>query len=127
MPLHWTIAPLEQLVVCVSQGVVTKDELMGYFKALEEAGASHYRKLLDASVAECHLTEEEIAEIAAYAKTLKWQGTPGPMAIFTGSTGNDDFIRAISRLLRPGRRLRTFSTIHKARQWLDKAPLGRSS
>lgn len=126
MPLRWTIAPLEQMVVCVSEGAVTKDELMAYFAALEEAGASHYRKLLDASLAECHLTADEIAEIAAYAKSLKWQGTPGPMAIFTGSLGNDAFVRAVSNLLRPGRRLRTFSTIHEARRWLDNARPGRS-
>jgi hypothetical protein len=49
------------------------------------------------------------------------------MAIFTGSTGNDEFVRSVSALLRPGRRLRTFSTIHAARRWLDGAPLGRSS
>lgn len=115
------------MVVCVSQGVVTKDELMAYFKALEEAGASPYRKMLDASCAECRLTAGEIAEVAAYAKTLKWPGTPGPMAIFTGSSGNDRFVRAISALLRPGRRLRTFSTIHEARRWLDGARLGQSS
>jgi len=127
MPLHWKIAPLEQMVVCVSEGVVTKDELMAYFKALEEAGAAHYRKLLDASAAECHLSADEVAELAAYAKSLKAQGTPGPMAIFTGSTGNDEFVRSVSTLLRPGRRLRTFSTIHAARHWLDSAPLGRTS
>jgi hypothetical protein len=127
MPLHWKIAPLEQMVVCVSEGVVTKDELMAYFKALEEAGASHFRKMLDASDAECHLTADEIAEIAAYAKSLKWQGAPGPMAIFTGSAGNDAFVRSVSNLLRPGRRLRTFSTIHEARRWLDGARLGWSS
>ena len=127
MPLHWKIAPLEQMVVCVSEGVVTKDELLGYFKALEEAGAGHYRKMLDASRAECHLTAGETAELAAYAKSLKAQGTPGPMAIFTGSSGNDAFLRNVSVLLRPGRRLRTFSTIHAARRWLDGAPPGRAS
>jgi len=127
MPLHWKIAPLEQMVVCVSEGVVSKDELVAYFKALEEAGAAHYRKLLDASHAECHLSAEEIAELSAYARSLKWSGTPGPMAIFTGSTGNDEFVRSISPMLRPGRRLRTFSTIHAARHWLDSAPLGRTS
>lgn len=127
MPLHWKIAPLEQMVVCVSEGAVTKDELMAYFKALEAAGASHYRKLLDASRAECRLTEAELAEIAAYAKSLKWQSTPGPMAVFTGSSGNDAFVRSVSAMLRPGRQLRTFSTIHEARRWLDRAPLGRSS
>ena len=76
--------------------------------------------------AECHLSADEIAELAAYAKSLKAQGTPGPMAIFTGSTGNDEFVRSVSALLRPGRRLRTFSTIHAARRWLDSAPLGRT-
>lgn len=127
MPLRWKIAPLEQMVVCVSEGAVTKDELMSYFKALEEAGAAHYRKLLDASRAECGLSADEIAELGAYAKSLKWSGTPGSMAIFTGSTGNDAFLRSVSALLRPGRRLRTFTTIHQARRWLDRAPLGRSS
>ncbi|MBI2737201.1 MAG: hypothetical protein HYX38_11730 [Rhodospirillales bacterium] len=126
MPLHWKIAPLEQMVVCVSEGAVTKDELMAYFKALEEAGASHYRKMLDASRGECCLTADEVAEIAAYVRSREWQGTPGPMAIFTGSSGNDEFLRAVSPLLRAGRRLRTFSTIHEARRWLDRAPLGRS-
>lgn len=127
MPLHWKIAPLEQMVVCVSEGVVTKDELMAYFKALEAAGASHYRKLLDASSAECHLSADELAELTAYAKSLQRCGTPGPMAIFTGSSGNDAFVRIVSTMLRPGRRLRTFSTIHAARRWLDRAPLGRTS
>jgi hypothetical protein len=92
-----------------------------------KAGAAHYRKMLDASRAECHLTPAETTELAAYAKSLKGQGTSGPMAIFTGSTGNDAFVRSVSALLRPGRRLRTFSTIHAARRWLDGAPLGRSS
>jgi hypothetical protein len=60
------------------------------------------------------------------AAAEKGQGTPGPMAIFTGSSGNDEFLRSVSAMLRPGRRLRTFSTIHDARRWLD-APLGRAS
>jgi hypothetical protein len=94
--------------------------------ALEAAGASHYRTMLDASRAEYHLTKAELAELAAYARSLKRQGTPGPMALFTGSSGNDDFVRSVSAMLRPGRRLRTFSTIHEARRWLDRAPLGRS-
>jgi hypothetical protein len=127
MSLHWKIAPLEQMVVCVSEGAVTKDELMGYFKAVEAAGAVAYRKLLDASRAECQLTADEIAELAAYANSLKGQTTPGPMAIFTGSSGNDDFVRIVSTMLRPGRRVRTFSTIHAARRWLDSVPVGRSS
>jgi hypothetical protein len=102
MPLHWKIAPLEQMVVCVSEGVVTKDELVGYFKAIEASGAAHFRKLLDASAAECHLSADETAELAAYARSLMGQGTPGPMAIFTGSSGNDAFLRSVGAMLRAG-------------------------
>ena len=90
-----------------------------------QAGAVPYRKLLDASRAECHLMADEVAELAAHAKSLK--GESSPMAIFTGSSGNDDFVTIVSTMLRLGRRLRTFSTIHATRRWLDRAPAGRSS
>ena len=48
MPLRWTISPLEHIVVCVFEGVVTLADIAAYFAALEAAGASHYRKILDA-------------------------------------------------------------------------------
>ena len=30
MPRHWTIAPLEHMVVCVLEGVVTLNDMMGH-------------------------------------------------------------------------------------------------
>ena len=74
MPLHWKIAPLEQMVGCVSEGVVTKDELMSYFKAIEEAGAAHYRKMLDASRAMLN----NLAEKPSLAEQISKVGVPPP-------------------------------------------------
>jgi hypothetical protein len=127
MPLRWTIAPLEHMVVCVAEGVVTMAELMEYFAALEAAGASHYRKILDATRGENGLSEAEVAQLAAYAKSLGWRGTPGAMAVVTGAAGNDKVVANVRAMLRTGRRMRTFRTIHEARQWLEREPPGRRS
>jgi len=127
MPLRWKIAPLEHMVVCVAEGVVTVDDLMAYFAALEAAGASYYRKILDATLGESGLSEADLAKLVAYARSLGFSGTPGPMAVVTGSTGKDTFAASVRAMLRPGRRMRTFRTIHEARRWLDSAPLGRPS
>jgi len=124
MPLRWTIAPLEHMVVCVAEGVVTMADLMKYFAALDAAGASHYRKILDATRGRNALSDAELAELSAYAKSLGWRGTPGPMAIVTGSAGNDRVVANVRAMLRPGRRMREFRTIHEAREWLERTPLG---
>jgi hypothetical protein len=84
--------------------------------------AAHHRKMLNASRAGCRLPRDEVAELAAYAKSLKAQGR-WPLRRLDGKRRG---IRSVSALLRPGRRLRTFSTF-TPRRWLDSAPLGRSS
>ena len=115
------------MVVCVAEGVVTVDDLMEYFAALDAAGASYFRKILDATRGENALSDADLARLAAYAKALGWSGTPGPMAVVTGSAGNDRVVANVRAMLRPGRRMREFRTIHEARRWLDRVPLGRPS
>jgi hypothetical protein len=127
MPLHWKIAPLEHMVVCVAEGDITLDELMAYFAAVEAAGAGHYRKILDATRGGNGLSEEEVTRLASYTKLLGEGGTPGPMAVITGSGGNDEVAASVRKMLRPGRRMREFQTIHEARRWLDRTALGRPS
>jgi hypothetical protein len=127
MPLHWKIAPLEHMVVCVAEGLITLDALLEYFAALEAAGATHYRKILDATRGRNGLTEAEVARVAADAKARPWSAEAGPIAVVTGSAGNDKIVANVRAMLRPGRRMREFETIHEARQWLEREPLGRLS
>lgn len=126
MPLHWKIAPLEHMVVCVAEGAITMADLTAYFAALERAGATHYRKILDATRGENALSDQEVAQMAARAQSNAWRDTLGPMAVVTGTAGNDKVVANVRAMLRPGRRMREFRTIHEARQWLQRARLGRA-
>jgi hypothetical protein len=103
------------------------DDLMEYFAALDAASASHYRKILDSTRGESGLSDTDLAKLVAYAKSLGWRGTPGPMAVVTGSAGNDKFVANVRAMLRTGRRMRTFQTIQEARRWLESEPLGHPS
>jgi hypothetical protein len=119
MPLHWKIAPLEHMVVCVAEGLVTVDDLVTYFADLEAAGAAHYRRILDATRGISGLSKADVARLSDHARSLLWRGTPGAMAVVTGASGNDTLVANVKAMLRAGRRMREFPTIHEARLWLD--------
>jgi hypothetical protein len=124
MPLHWKISPLEHIVVCIFEGAVTAADIVGYFRALEAAGAQHYRRILDATRGECTLSEVEVAKLAAQAKSFGASGTPAPVAVVTGSTRNDTIVSNLRKLTPANRRMRAFLNIHEARRWLSREPEG---
>ncbi|MPZ29901.1 MAG: hypothetical protein GEV13_02700 [Rhodospirillales bacterium] len=112
------------MVVCVFEGVVTVDDIIAYFAAIGGAGALSYRKIMDATRGECTLSEAELAHLTGLIKSSGSRGTPGPVAIVTGSSGNDRVVWNYRTMTPRGRRLRTFRSIHAARRWLDGEPLG---
>lgn len=120
MPLRWQFAPLEHMVVCVAEGAVTLSDLMGYFAALRASGAWNYRRIVDVTRAEDGMSDAEVAEVAARVRSVSLLAEPAPMALVTGSQGNDVVVAKIRTMLRPGRRMREFATIHEAREWLDR-------
>jgi hypothetical protein len=125
MPLRWTVTPLEHMVVCVFEGAVTIDDIIAYFAAIGGAKATSYRKIVDATRGECTLSQPELARLTGLIKSSGSHGTTaGPLAIVTGSSGNDRVVRNFRTMTPKGRRLRTFRSIHAARRWLDSEPLG---
>jgi hypothetical protein len=126
MPLHWRISPLEHTVVCVFEGVVTAKDIIAYFAAIAAAGAQSYRKIFDATRGECGLSDAELAEMAAHVRSAGSRGTPAPVAVVTGASGNDQVVAHLKAMTPPGqRRLRVFPNIHEARRWVNKVPAGR--
>lgn len=93
-------------------------DIVGYFAAIEEAGASHYRRIIDATHGECSLTEPEVSRLAEQAKSFGRRGAPAPIAVVTGSSRNDTVLKNLRRMTKAGRRLRAFPNIHEARRWL---------
>ena len=120
MPLRWQFAPLEHMVVCVAEGAVTMSDLMEYFAALKASGAWNYRRIVDVTGAKDGMSDAEVAEVVARVKSVTLLAEPAPMALVTGSGGNDAVVAKIRVMLRPGRRMREFATIHEAREWLDR-------
>jgi hypothetical protein len=108
------------MVVCVAEGAVTLSDLMEYFAALRAAGAWNYRRIVDLTGTKDGMSEAEVAEVAARVKKVRLLVEPAPMALVTGSGGNDAVVAKIRIMLRPGRRMREFATIHEAREWLDR-------
>ena len=127
MPLRWKIAPLEHMVVCEFVGVVTLNDIIEYFAEIERAGAMSYRKILDATRGECGLSGAELGRLAAQAGSTGRRGTPGPIAVVTGSSRNDKVVTNLRTLASIDRRLWMFPTIHDARWWLARQPLGTPS
>jgi hypothetical protein len=124
MPLRWKVSPLEHIVVCVFEGEVTMADVVGYFVAIEEAGASHYRRIIDATQGECNLTEPEVSRLAERARSFGRRGAPAPIAVVTGSTRDDTVLKNLRRITTAGRRLRAFPNIHEARRWLASEATG---
>ena len=122
MPLRWKIAPLEHMVVCVFEGVITRDDIMGYFAAIESAGALTYHKILDATRGECSLSDLELRRLATHIKSSGASGKPGAVAVVTGTPRNDNIVAHLKAMTPMDRRLRLFPNIHEARRWLDHVP-----
>jgi hypothetical protein len=124
MPLRWKIAPLEHMVVCDFEGMFTIADITAFFAELETAGALYFRKIFDATHGECGLAEAELDRLAAHTKAFSLRATPGPVAVVTGASRNDQIVTNFRAMTPSGRRLRMFPNIHEARQWLARMPLG---
>ena len=118
MPLSWKIAPLEQMVVCTSAGVVTLSDMLGYFKALDAARAFPYQKIFIATAGASGLSPDDVRIVARELHSRRETGHFGEVAVVTGAVRNNalaDIFRMLSHVERP---LRLCATIHEARQWL---------
>ena len=103
---------------------MTFDDVVACFSAIGAAGASAYRKIMDATNGDCTLSAAELDKLADLVKSAASHATPGAVAIVTGSSGNDTVVRNFRTITPRGRPLRTFRSIHAARRWLNSQPLG---
>lgn len=120
MPLSWKIAPLEQMVVCTSEGIVTLPDMLAYFRALDQARAFPYQKIFIATAGISVLSQDDIGIVAKELQSRRRTGRFGEVAVVAGASYNNalaDIVRMLSRVDRP---LHVCATIHDARQWLAR-------
>jgi hypothetical protein len=119
MPIHRRVSPLEQTLVCVSEGAVTLEEVFDFFDAVTTQGLARYRKLFDATRGHAALSDDDLKALMDRLKDKPPGPKMGPLAVVTRPDQH-----AIVRILRPlatlDRPLQVFRDIHSARAWLNQ-------
>jgi hypothetical protein len=120
VPVTWTIAHSDKLVVAVAEGEVTHADVDKYLLALIDGGAMPYRKLFDVTFAPLSMGVAELRALGTrVADHAKGGGSVGPVALVVGSELAFDMAKIFEAQARADRPLRIFDDVVKARAWLD--------
>lgn len=122
MPITWKISPLEHIVICVTDGVVTQQDILDCYDAVERAGALPYRKIIDATIGSLGMSDVEIRQWIERLNLARRETPLGAMAVVTVSGRKAGLIRILQAMAKVDRPLRVFDNIHDARRWLDARP-----
>lgn len=127
MPLTWTVSHADRLVFASGRGVVALDDFTAYLRALTDAKAMAYGKLVDLSYTELQLRAPDVrvmaAHVNAYAVT---GGVVGPLAIVVDVELSAEASRLFDvRTSEVDRPLRVFTHVAEARQWLESVRSAR--
>ena len=113
------------MIIGETEGEVTLKDLEGYFDAVTEARAVHYRKIFDSTNGTSVLSDDDVKILKARMTSFVEQGRVGPFAIVAGSQRNDRLTKICQTVASADRPMRVFRDIHSARLWLENQPLGR--
>lgn len=121
MPIRQTIYHPDRVIFGVATGEVTLVDIVGFARAIAEAGLVHYRKILDVAEARPAFTAEELKAFAQYARDYPVPGKRGALAFVTGpATG--EFAKLFASIDVAGRPAQLFRSIHDARKWIAANP-----
>jgi hypothetical protein len=120
MPIHWTISHPNRLVVAVSKGPLTRQDIEDYLDGVVVADGLLYRKIFDMTQGEPAISDDDMMGIRAYAT----MGAMGPLAIVASTPESRERALMLEALADARRPIRIFKELHTARQWLDAHPKG---
>ena len=123
MPLHWTVASKERLVITIAEGDVTRAEVEDYITAMNGAGTLGYRKLFDASRGDTAMTAEDMLAIGVRIRERHAKGgRQGPLAVVVPPDKSSLVARVLGILATADRPMRVFSESEPARRWIESLP-----
>lgn len=121
MPIRQTIYHPDRVIFGVATGEVTLVDIVGFARAIAEAGLPHYRKILDVVEARPAFTEAELKAFAQYVREYPVQGKRGAIAFVVGP-GPSEFTKLFASIDVAGRPAQLFRNIHDARKWIAANP-----
>lgn len=117
MPIHMDISAINRLVVIISRGHVTADEIRENTHKLIAANVPGYAKIIDVSGSNSDLTREQVEKIAALLRGDPADTKRGAVA-FVINPNRKGFADAFAEVTQGERPIRLFESLHEARKWL---------
>lgn len=119
MSLQWKVSPLERMVICVSEGVVTLKDFQEYLAALKREKALPFPKIFVATQGRSGMSDGDRVKLAGLLTNFLEIDGLGPFAVVAGSERNDGLATVFRSLATVRRPMRLFPDIHAARKWLS--------
>ena len=117
MPIHMDISAINRLVVIVSKGHVTAEEIAENTRKLVEANVPGYAKIIDTTASNSDLTREQVEKVAALLRGDPEDRTRGAVA-FVVNPDRKGFADAFASVTKGERPIQLFKSLHAARTWL---------
>lgn len=119
--IHVEIDHAAKLVVATAFGVVTLQDMLGYFHLLARSGAMSYRKLFDARQLDSQLDEADMKVLGARIRANAAFDPRGPIAAVATTPESVGAVQRFKDLGGAVRPVEIFDTIEGAQAWLALA------
>jgi hypothetical protein len=118
VPIYLEISRLHRCVTIVARGDLGPDEIAGACRQLADEGVSHFAKLVDTSSSTSGVGQAEMEQIVRSLRGRSPEDARGPVA-FLVDPARPGFALLYAET-QDKRRVRLFTSLHQARDWLLK-------
>src|SRR5258708_10592807 len=119
MPVQWTVSQPTRLVIAADKGDLRLRDIETYLDDVVTADALSYRKIFDMTQATPKLSDDDMMLLGARIPAYISLGQIGPLAIVAMTDKSYQQARMFANLAEADRPIKTFRSLHLARQWLD--------
>ena len=119
MPLTCQIYHLDRMVIGVSEGAVTLQDIGAFIDKVVKEGAQPYRKIFDARHGTSSLSPADLKALSTRLKTRPKARPLGPFAVVAGPGRRDELVEILKPFAALKRPMRLFKDMANARRWID--------
>jgi hypothetical protein len=118
MPISFTVDSDFESVAVLAEGEVTRADVEAYLRAVSDAGAVGYRKLIDARTATMGMSHDDMMAVGVQLRSYH-AGPVGALAIVLSREGADAVARILGIMAAADRPMRLFTSLRAAERWLE--------
>jgi hypothetical protein len=118
MPLHYSFARAERLVVVIAKGFILPEEIMAFLTRIDSEGAQTYGKLFDVIELETVFSEDRVRRLGEVVRHRT--GPAGPIAIVARNESALSQARVFIAAVGDVRKVSVFEDREAARNWLQE-------